>query len=102
MFEPWFRWAWWILLHLVLLWTITCVVLLALQGIGEMPSNGFSRLGISITGVVNAFSDILLMLLPAIMISRMKLQKKQKIALISIFAIGGMYASVSSLPLSLT
>lgn len=101
MFEAWFRWAWWILLHLVLLWTITCVILLALEGVGGMPSNGFSRLGISITGIVNAFSDILLMLMPAIMISRMKLQKKQKIALISIFAIGGVYVSLFFPPLSM-
>lgn len=93
MFETWFRWAWWTILPLVVLWTLTAIILLALQGVGQMPMTAFSRLGISITGFVNAFSDILLLLMPAIMISRMTLQKKQKIALISIFGIGGMYAT---------
>ncbi|CAO2654451.1 Nn.00g111840.m01.CDS01 [Neocucurbitaria sp. VM-36] len=97
MFETWFRWAWWSLMHLVILWTATCVVLLAIQGVGQMPMTRFSRLGVSITGFVNAFSDIWLLMMPAIMISRMKLQKKQKIALVSIFGIGGVAAMVSTI-----
>lgn len=99
MHETWFRCSWWCLLHLVVLWTATCIILLALEGIGKMPSTGFSRLGISITGIVNALSDILLLIPPAIMITRLKLQKKQKIALISIFGIGGMYVACAMLPL---
>jgi hypothetical protein len=90
MFYAWFRWAWWILLSIILSWTTTCIILVALQGAGKMPKSGFSRLGISTTGVINALSDILLLVPPAVMISRMKLQRKQKVALISIFGIGGM------------
>lgn len=89
MFETWFRCAWWILLNLILLWTSTCIILLALQGAGKMPKSGFSRLGISTTGIINAFTDLLLLVLPSIMITKLKLQKKQKIALILIFGIGG-------------
>ncbi|KAH7363746.1 hypothetical protein BKA66DRAFT_573437 [Pyrenochaeta sp. MPI-SDFR-AT-0127] len=96
MFETWFRWAWWTILQLVILWTVTGIILLALQGVGQMPMTSFSRLGISITGFINAFSDILLLLMPAIMISRMTLQRKQKIALISIFGIGGVATIVST------
>lgn len=91
MFEKWFRWCWWLLLSLILIWTAACIVLFALQVAGNLPKIGFSRLGISTTGIINALSDILLLVLPAVMISRMKLQTKQRIALISIFSIGGMY-----------
>jgi hypothetical protein len=93
MLETWFRWCWWILVNLVMLWTATCIILLALHAVGKMPENSFARLGISSTGIINAFSDILVLMLPVVMISRMKLQKKQKIALISIFGIGGMYVT---------
>lgn len=96
MLETWFRWCWWILVNLVMLWTATCIILLALQAVGKMPENSFARLGISTTGIINAFSDILVLMLPVVMISRMKLQKKQKIALISIFGIGGMYVTSTS------
>ncbi|KAF1848261.1 uncharacterized protein K460DRAFT_414844 [Cucurbitaria berberidis CBS 394.84] len=96
MFEAWFRWAWWSLMHLIILWTATCVILLALHGVGQMPKTGFSRLGVSITGIVNAFSDILLLLIPTVKIYRMKLQRKQKNALISIFGIGGIAAIIST------
>jgi hypothetical protein len=95
MLTTWFRYAWWASLVLVFLWTATCIILLALEGADKMPKGGFSRLGISITGIVNALTDFLILGLPAFMISRMKLQQKQKIALISIFLIGGMYAALS-------
>jgi cytochrome bd-type quinol oxidase subunit 2 len=90
MLEAWFRWCWRMLLILVMLWTAACIILLALQETGRTPKNGFMRLGISVTGMVNGFSDMLLMIIPAVMVSRLKLQKKQKIALISIFGLGGM------------
>jgi hypothetical protein len=91
--ETWFRWCWGMLLILVMLWTLACMILLGLQETGKMPRNGFMRLGISTTGMVNGLSDMLLMILPAVMVSRLKLQKKQKIALISIFGLGGMYVT---------
>jgi hypothetical protein len=72
------------------LWTGTCVILLALQETGTVPHDGFGRLGISTTGIINGFSDLLLVILPAARISSMKMKKKQKIALISIFGIGGL------------
>lgn len=90
MFERWFQLAWWATLVLVMLWAIACIVLIVLQNTGALPKSGFSRIGISTTGLVNGFSDIILMILPAIMISRMRLLKKQKIAIIGIFMIGGM------------
>jgi cytochrome bd-type quinol oxidase subunit 2 len=93
--ETWFRWCWALLLVLVLLWTSTCIILLALQETGTMPGGGFMRLGISTTGMVNGFSDLFLMILPTVMVSRLKLQNKQKIALISIFGIGGMYVPIT-------
>ncbi|KAF2028742.1 hypothetical protein EK21DRAFT_113597 [Setomelanomma holmii] len=95
MFEQWFRWCWWLLLGLILLWTAACIVLFALQVAGNLPKIGFSRLGISTTGVINALSDVLLIVLPAVMVSRLRMQKKQKIALISIFGIGGIASVVS-------
>lgn len=94
MFTTWFRYAWWASFVLTLLWTVTCIILLILQGTDKLPKGGFSRLGISITGVVNAFTDCLILGLPAFMISRLKLQMRQKIAIISIFLIGGMYVLV--------
>ncbi|KAF2795453.1 hypothetical protein K505DRAFT_239809 [Melanomma pulvis-pyrius CBS 109.77] len=95
MLTTWFRYAWYFTFTLILLWTATCIILLALQASGNLPKSGFSRLGISITGVVNAFTDILILGLPAVMISRMKLARKQKVALISIFLIGGVASIVS-------
>lgn len=88
--ERWFQLAWWATLVLVMLWAITCIVLIALQDTGALPKTSFSRLGISTTGLVNGLSDIILMILPAIMISRMHLHRKQKTAIIGIFMIGGM------------
>jgi hypothetical protein len=78
-----------------MLWTAACITLLALQETGRMPRHGFMRLGISTTGIVNGFSDMLLMILPAVMVYRLKLQKKQKIALISIFGLGGVYVTIT-------
>jgi hypothetical protein len=89
MLTTWFRYAWFITLTLTFLWTITCVLLLALQAADKLPKNGFSRLGISVTGIINAFTDFLILGLPAFMISKMRLQRKQKIAVISIFLVGG-------------
>jgi cytochrome bd-type quinol oxidase subunit 2 len=87
--EPWFRWCWALLLFLVMLWTLACVLLLALYETGNMP-HSFVRLGMSITCMVSGFTSIFLMILPAVMMSRLKLEKKQKIALLSIFGIAGM------------
>jgi hypothetical protein len=90
MLTTWFRCAWYFTLALTLLWTTACITLLALQASGNLPKIGFSRLGISITGLINAFTDILILGIPAVIISRMKLASKQKVALLSIFFIGGM------------
>jgi hypothetical protein len=90
MITAWFRNAWWGILTLTLLWTITCIVLLALQGTNNLPKHGFSRLGISITGLVNALTDWLILGLPLYVVFQMKLQKKQRLALVSIFMVGSM------------
>jgi hypothetical protein len=90
MLETWFRWCWWILLSVVLLWTAACVILLALHIVGKMPETGFPRLGASITGMINTLSDILFLILSAVIITRMKLSTDQKIALVTILGIGGM------------
>ncbi|KAF2478139.1 uncharacterized protein BDR25DRAFT_299836 [Lindgomyces ingoldianus] len=95
MLTTWFRYAWWSTFILTLLWTATCIILLALQGVDKLPKGGFSRLGISITGIVNAFTDFLILGLPILMVTRMKLRKNQKIALISIFLVGGIASIVS-------
>jgi hypothetical protein len=89
MHEMWFKLAWWATMNLVLLWAATCITLIALQNTGTLPKAGFSRIGISTTGIVNGFSDVILMVLPAVMISKMRLPKKQKIAIMGIFMIGG-------------
>jgi cytochrome bd-type quinol oxidase subunit 2 len=93
MLKTWFRYAWYFTFTLILLWTATCITLLGLQASGKLPKSGFFRLAMSITGVVNGFTDVLILGLPAVMVSRMKLARKQKVALISIFLIGGMYVS---------
>jgi hypothetical protein len=80
-------------MSIVVLWTGTCIVLLGLQETGSVPRDEFGRLVISTTGIINAFSDSLLVVLPAVRISSMKIQKKQKIAVISIFGIGSLYVS---------
>jgi len=90
MITRWFRIAWWGILTLTLLWTIACITLLALQGTGSLPKNGFSRLGISITGLVNAITDWLILGLPLYVVAQMKLQTKQRLALVSIFMVGSM------------
>jgi hypothetical protein len=89
MHEVWFKLAWWATMNLILLWAATCITLIALQNTGTLPKAGFSRIGISTTGIVNGLSDVILMILPAVMISRMRLPKKQKIAIMGIFMIGG-------------
>ena len=88
--EVWFRKTWWIMFFLTLMWAIACFVLIALQGVKNMSKLGFSRLGIGITGLANAFSDLLLLLMPIVMIFKMKFQLKQKIAMMSVFGIGVM------------
>ena len=90
MFETWFRWSWWATLNLIFFWAATCITLIAMQNTGTLPRAGFSRLGISITGIVNGFSDIILMVLPAVMFSKMRIPQKQKVAIMGIFMIGGM------------
>jgi hypothetical protein len=89
MHEMWFKLAWWATMNLIVLWAVTCITLIALQNTGTLPKAGFARIGISATGIVNGFSDIILMVLPAVMISNMRLPKKQKIAIMGIFMIGG-------------
>ncbi|KAF2195522.1 hypothetical protein K469DRAFT_681829 [Zopfia rhizophila CBS 207.26] len=95
MLTTWFRIAWWFTMTLVMLWTITCFILLGLQATGTLPKGGFSRLGISITGAFNAISDLMILGLPVVMIGRMKLPRKQKIGLIGIFLVGGIGCAVS-------
>ncbi|KAF2012234.1 hypothetical protein BU24DRAFT_272779 [Aaosphaeria arxii CBS 175.79] len=95
MLTAWFRWAWWAIFALVLMWTSTCIILLALQRTNRLPKGGFSRLGISVTAIVNAFTDFLVLGLPAVRITKMSLRRRQKIALISIFMIGGIASIVS-------
>jgi hypothetical protein len=89
MHEVWFKLAWWATMNLIFLWAATCITLIALQNTGTLPKAGFSRIGISTTGIVNGLSDVILMILPAVMISKMRLPKKQKIAIMGIFMIGG-------------
>jgi hypothetical protein len=90
MLEKWFRWCWWLLLGFVLLWTGTCLSLLILYTTETVKNDGFGRLAIAITGIINGVSDLILVILPAVRISSMKMHRKQKFALISIFAIGGL------------
>jgi hypothetical protein len=90
MLTKWFSRAWWFLLTLTLLWATACITLLALEGTDSLPKHGFSRLGISITGLLNAFTDWLILGLPLYVVAQMKLQKKQRLALISIFMVGSM------------
>jgi hypothetical protein len=61
-----------------------------------MPANGFPRVGMSTTGMINTLSDILLLILSAVIITRMKLPMDQKVVLGTILGIGGMSASTSS------
>ncbi|OAK94744.1 hypothetical protein IQ06DRAFT_81410 [Phaeosphaeriaceae sp. SRC1lsM3a] len=93
--EKWFRYCWWILMAFTILWTLACLILLALQETGELPRYAFGRIVVPTTGIFNAFSDMLLMLLPIVMVSRLKMRRKQKIALISIFCISGIASIVS-------
>jgi hypothetical protein len=90
MITTWLRNTWWAVLTLTLLWTTACILLLALQGTNNLPKLGFSRLGISITGLFNALTDWLILALPLYVVTQMKLQRKQKIALVSIFMVGSM------------
>jgi hypothetical protein len=71
-----------------MLWTATCTLLLALYEADKVSSNyEFPRLTISTMGAINTFSDVLFMILLGLglMIARMKLQKNQKMALLTIF-----------------
>lgn len=76
---------------IIVLWTAACIVLIALQDMGTVHRVGFSKLWVSITGIVNAVSDVALLVLPTVVVSRMKLPRRQKVALISIFGLGGVY-----------
>jgi hypothetical protein len=95
--DAWFRWCWWTLLTLVILWTVTCSLLLALVVAGKTQAYEFPRLAIAATGVINTFLDVLFLILLGLMIARMKLQKNQKVALVIIFGMGGLYVTFSSL-----
>ncbi|KAJ4991580.1 integral membrane protein [Stagonosporopsis vannaccii] len=87
--QKWFRYCWWMLMTLTILWTLAGLILLVLQEIGTFPRYDFGRIAVPTTGIFNALSDILLMLLPVVMVSRLKMRRKQKIALVSIFCISG-------------
>ena len=52
MYDQWLRWCWWLLLVFVLLWTLICFVLLALQESGITSIGAFERLAVSTTGIV--------------------------------------------------
>lgn len=74
---------------LTILWTLAGLILLVLQEVGTFPRYDFGRIAVPTTGIFNAFSDMLLMLLPVFMVSRLKMRRTQKIALVSIFCISG-------------
>ncbi|KAH3919879.1 hypothetical protein HBH56_019900 [Parastagonospora nodorum] len=73
MYDQWLRWCWWLLLVFVLLWTLICFVLLALQESGITSIGAFERLAVSTTGIVSeqkhclhyTASEILLGMTPA-------------------------------------
>jgi hypothetical protein len=72
-------------------------LLLALVVAGKTQAYEFPRLAIAATGVINTFLDVLFLILLGLMIARMKLQKNQKVALVIIFGMGGLYVTFSSL-----
>lgn len=78
------------MISFTILWTLACLILLALQETGQLPKYDFGRIAVPTTGIINALSDMLLMLLPVVMVSRLKMRRNQKIALVSIFCISGM------------
>lgn len=88
--EKWFRHCWWILMCFTMMWTVACIILLALQETGKMPGYNFDTTAVPATAVINAVLEMLLLLLPVVLVIRLKMTRKQKIALVSIFCIGGM------------
>jgi hypothetical protein len=94
--ETWFLWCWWILLALVLLWTATCTIMLAVWMAGKISNHEFPRLAISTVAMINTVSDILYLILLGLMIARMKLQKNQKLALVTVFGVGAWSVTLTS------
>lgn len=90
MFNTPFRIAWWInLLFLVPCWMVPVFTLLGITVANkDLRQSDISAIGTPVVALLNAVSDISVLLLPLWSIQKLKLPKKQKVALSGIFAVG--------------
>lgn len=92
MFNTKFRVAWWInLLFLVPCWSVTSFTLLGITVVRkDLRNSDISSIGTPTIAVFNALSDIMVLLLPIWSVLKLRLPKKQKIALCGVFGVGMM------------
>ncbi|KAF2787552.1 hypothetical protein K505DRAFT_421699 [Melanomma pulvis-pyrius CBS 109.77] len=92
-----FRIAWWAnLLFLVPCWTAPVFTLMGLSiARKDLRQSDISKIGTPVVAALNAFSDIMMLLLPVWSISKLRLPKQQKIALVGVFAVAMIATGVS-------
>jgi hypothetical protein len=91
--EKWFQICWWA--NLILL--VPCYITTALTLTGLQVSmsnskkwgpNNLSRYGSLVLGIVNAVSDMAVLMLPVAMVWRLIMSKRERVAIVGIFALG--------------
>lgn len=91
--EKWFQICWWAnLIVLVPCYITTALTLTGLQlsmsNSNKWGKNNLSRYGSLVLGIVNAVSDIAVLMLPVAMVWRLIMSKRERVAIVGIFALG--------------
>ncbi|KAF2728641.1 hypothetical protein EJ04DRAFT_516464 [Polyplosphaeria fusca] len=96
--ERWFRIGWWANFVLIFpCYTVTSITLTAWQVANseKFGANNISKYASYALGSVNAISDVLVLVLPVIMISRLHLPSRERAAVMGIFLLGLIATSIS-------
>jgi len=83
------------LLFLVPCWTVPVFTLLGISvARQDLRNSDISSIGTPAVACLNAFSDLMVLLLPVWSISKLRLPRQQKIALCGVFAVAMMYVQL--------
>jgi|TARA_R110002003_G_scaffold40_10_gene2716 hypothetical protein len=87
----WFQIGWWANFILLMpCYTVFTFTLLGLQVTNNLQfgKNNLSRYGSQVSGSINAFSDLSVLILPVGMVSTLLLPRREKAAILGIFSLG--------------
>ncbi|PVH92287.1 hypothetical protein DM02DRAFT_663089 [Periconia macrospinosa] len=93
--EQWFRFGWFFSLALVLAWLVMALTFASLQLAGRVSLEFEFDYAISTLTFTNAFTDLLILILPIGMTKDLKLSPRQRTAVMGIFALGSAGAITS-------